>query len=112
MAHEAGELGIVPDAMEERVEEYRPAIGVEGPHRTGFEVNWFDPVDFGREKLLEDLNRTVVSGVDRFYGIEWNAVVIGDREAGEAFGIAKLRGDNVMEEFGDELCACDVTGFG
>jgi hypothetical protein len=62
--------------------------------------------------LLEDSHGPVVGGVDGVDGVERDVGVVGDGETGEAFGVAKLRGDNVLEEFRDGLCSCDVAGLG
>jgi len=111
LADEAGELGVVTYAMQESVEEDGLAVGAELAHGAGRELYRFVPVDVGGEELLEYFRRAVVGGVDGFYGVEWDVGIVGDGETGEAFAVAELYGDDVLEEFGDGLCACDVAGL-
>jgi hypothetical protein len=61
---------------------------------------------------VEEDDGAAVGGVDGFDGVEGDVGVFRDGEAGEAFGIAEFHGDDVLEEFGDGLCACDVAGLG
>ena len=88
LTHDAGELRVVADAVQERVEEDRLAVGAKRPHGAGCEVHWFVPIDIRGEELLEDSRGAVVGGVDGFDGVKGDGSVVGDRETSEAFGVA------------------------
>jgi len=82
------ELGVVTNAVQKRVEEDGLAIGAEGPHGAGGEVNWLVPIDIRGEELSKDDDGAVVGGVDGFDGVKGDGSVVGDRETSEAFGVA------------------------
>ena len=88
LTDQSGELRVVTDAVQKRVEEDGFAVGAERAHGAGGEVQRFVPVDIRGEELLEDGDRAVVGGVDGFDGVEGDSGVVGDGEAGEAFGVA------------------------
>ncbi len=112
MTSKAGELRVVAYAVQERVEEDGFAIGAELAHGAGGKLYWFGPVGVRGEQLLEEDDGAVVGGVDGFDGVEGDVGVFRDGKAGEAFGVAEFHGDDVLEEFGDNLCACYVAGLG
>ena len=112
LTHEAGELGIVADTVQKRVEEDGLPIGTERSHGAGSEVHLFVPIGIRDKELLEDSRGLVLDGVDGFDGVERDRGIVRDGKAGETFGVAELRGDDVLEEFGDGLCSCDVTRLG
>ena len=112
VADKGGKLRVVADAVQERVEEDGFAVGEEWAPAASGEVQWFVPVDIGGNELLEDGDGAVVGGVDGVHGVEPDGGVVGDGETGQAFGVAELSGDDVLEEFGDGLCSGDVAGLG
>ena len=61
--------------------------------------------------MLEDGDGAIVGGVDRVHGVKPDGVVVGDGESGQAFGVAELCGDDVLEEFGDGLCSSYIAGL-
>src|SRR5207302_1862890 len=103
---------VVPNAVQECMEENGLAVGPDRAHCAGREIYGLAPIDIRGEELPEDRGGPVVGGVDGLNGVEVDCGVVGDGEAGEAFGVAELRGDDVLEEFGDGLCSCDVAGVG
>jgi hypothetical protein len=112
LTDEAGELSVVADTVQKRMEEHGPAVGVQRSHGSSGEVDRVFPVVvFSGEKLLEDGDGAIVRGVDGFDGVESDSSVVGDGKVGETFGVAELCGDDVLEEFGDGFGACDVARF-
>src|SRR3982074_1001367 len=74
LTHEAGELSIVADAVQKRVEEDGFPVGAERPHGTSSELHWLVPIDIRDEELLEDSGGAVMGGVDRFDRVERDSV--------------------------------------
>src|SRR5438270_4687703 len=94
------------------MEENGLAVGPDRAHCAGREIYGLAPIDIRGEELPEDRGGPVVGGVDGVYEVEGDCGVIGDGEAGEAFGVAELRGCDVLEKLRDRLCAGYIAWLG
>lgn len=113
LTDEGGELRVVANPMEEEVNEDGLAGRASWAHCAGGKLDCLIPIHFRVEKkLAEEREGTIMGIVDRFDGIVGNIGVVGRGLVGEAFGVAKLNGYDVLKELGDGLDSHNVAGDG
>jgi len=59
---------------------------------------------------LKQRNGTIVRSVDCVDGIVRNAGILGDRQIGDPFRIAKLNSNDVLKNLSESLCPGNIAG--
>lgn len=104
-------MRVVAHGVKQGVEEDGTARGDEGAFGASLQFDLLVPGDGGiGEQSLEHLGGLGVHGEEIGGGRFGDAGVVGDGLVGETLGIAKLDGDDVLDEIRDGGAAANIAG--